>query len=117
MSETSPPPFVVEQVGDFTVVRLAGPKLGLEARDALYDLVETQGHHKLVLNFAKVRVLTSAPIGMLINLRNKLISTGGTLRFCQVSADVREILHLTSGEGLFSILETEQDAIDAPGRT
>lgn len=113
MSEAPPPPFLVENRGDFTVVRLTGPKIGPDSRESLYDLVENQGHGKLVLNFASVRVLTSAPIGMLVNLKNKLEAIGGTLRLCQVDPYIREILRLTAVEGIFSIHETEEDAIDS----
>jgi anti-anti-sigma factor len=113
MPESPPAAFSLENRGDFTIVRITGPKIGLDSRDSLYRLVESQGLKKLVLNFADVRVLTSAPIGMLVNLKNKLEAVGGTLRLCQVDADIREILRLTRVVGLFSIYETEQDAIDS----
>src|SRR5271166_5655354 len=111
MSEVPPPAPRVENRGDFTVVRLTGPKIGLDARESLYGLIEQQGVRKLVLDFDEVRVLTSAPIGMLVNLRSKLGAVGGMLVLCHVSPDIREILQLTSVEGLFSIVGTEQDAI------
>jgi anti-sigma B factor antagonist len=101
------------QVDDVTVVRLAGPKVGLDARESLYGLIDAQGAHKLVLNFERVKLLTSAPIGMLISLRNKAEARGGSVRFCHVDSDIRDILQLTAVEGLFPIFPTEQDAIDS----
>lgn len=111
MSEVPPPPFRIENQGDFTLVHLTGPKIGLEARESLYGLIEKHEIRKLVLNFDDVKVLTSSPIGMLVNLRNKMDAVGGMLILCHVSTDIREILRLTSVEGLFSILDTEQDVI------
>jgi anti-sigma B factor antagonist len=111
MSEVPPPPFRIETREDFTVVRLTGPKIGLEDRESLYGLIEQQGIRKLVLNFDDVKLLSSAPIGMLVDLRNRIGAVGGMLVLCQVSPDIREILRLTSVEELFSILDTENDVI------
>ena|SRR5271166_6166225 len=110
MSDVTPPPFRTEKRGEFTVVHLTGPKIELEARESLYRLIEQQAIQKLVLNLEDVKVLTSAPIGMLVNLRNKMGSVGGMLVLCRVSPDIREILRLTAVEELFTILDTEQDA-------
>ncbi len=110
MSEVSPPPFRTETRGEFTVVHLTGPKIELEARESLYGLIEQQAIRKLVLNLDDIKVLTSAPIGMLVNLRNKMRAVGGMLFLCRVSPDIREILQLTSVERLFFIVDTEQDA-------
>ena len=50
---------------------------------------------------------------MLVNLRNKVASAGGVVRFCQLDPDVQEIMRLTRIEGLFSIFANEQDARDS----
>ncbi len=113
MSQETSQPFTLEQTGTVTIVRFAGPKLGLAAREGLYDLVENQGRRQIVLNFASVQVLSSAPIGMLVTLKNKAEAVEGRVTLCQLDPDVREILKLTSVEGLFSIFDTEQAAIDS----
>ena len=113
MSADPAAPLSVEQRGEITVIRIAGPKLTLDSRDSLYRLVEVEGRKAVVLSLADVRVLTSAPIGMLINLKRKLESSGGALKLCDVSADIREILRLTSVEALFSIHGTTDDAVNA----
>jgi anti-sigma B factor antagonist len=113
VSEGTSQPFTVQQAGDVTIVRFAGPKLGLGAKEALYDLVETQGHRQLVLNFASVQYLSSAPIGMLVSLKNRADAAGGSVRLCQLDPDVKEILSLTAVLKLFSLYETEQAAIDS----
>jgi anti-sigma B factor antagonist len=111
MSEVPPPPFRTETRGDLTFVHLTGPKIGLEARESLYGLIEREGIRKLALNFDEVQVLSSAPIGMLVDLRNRIGAVKGMLVLCQVSPDIREILRLTSVEDLFSIVDTENDVI------
>jgi anti-sigma B factor antagonist len=114
MTDGVPDPLAVELRGEFAVVRITGPKIGLDSRDSLYRLAEAHGRRKLILNLADVRVLTSAPIGMLINLKRKLESAGGILRLCDVDPEIREILRLTSVEELFSFYATEEDALSAP---
>jgi len=113
MSEAIAPPLVLKTVDGITIVTFTGPKVGTEAREELYSLVETQGNRKLILNFENVRSLSSAPIGMLVNLRNQVASAGGLVRFCQLDPDVQEIMRLTRVEGLFSIFANEQDARDS----
>ena len=113
MSEAIAPPLILKTVDGITIVTFTGPKVGTEAREELYRLMETQGNRKLILNFENVRFLSSAPIGMLVNLMNKAASAGGAVRFCQLDPDVQEIMRLTRVEGLFSIFANEQDARDS----
>ncbi len=112
MSEAIAPPLILKTVDGITIVTFRGPKVGTEAREELYSLVETQGNRKLILNFENVRFLSSAPIGMLVNLRNK-VASAGQVRFCQLDPDVQEIMRLTRVEGLFSIFANEQNARDS----
>jgi anti-sigma B factor antagonist len=113
MSEAISPPLILKTVDGITIVTFTGPKVGTEAREELFRLMETQGNRKLILNFENVRSLSSAPIGMLVNLMNKAASAGGAVRLCQLDPNVQEILRLTRVEGLFSIFANEQDARDS----
>jgi len=113
MSEAIALPLILKTVDGITIVTFRGPKVGTEAREELYSLVETQGNRKLILNFENVRFLSSAPIGMLVNLMNKAASAGGLVRFCRLDPDVQEIMRLTRVESLFSIFANEQDARDS----
>ena len=51
MSEAIAPPLILKTVDGITIVTFRGPKVGTEAREELYSLVETQGNRKLILNF------------------------------------------------------------------
>lgn len=104
-------PFLVWQRGDVTAVRFLGPKIGLEDRESLYALVDIQGIKKLVLDFNDVKLLTSAPIGMLINLNKKAEAAGGRMALCHLRPDIREILSLCGVESLFAIYDSEDNAI------
>ena len=113
MSESNPPPLVLKNVAGITIATITSPKVGPDIREALYELFDKHAARKVILNFENVQFLSSAPIGMLVNLRNKLHSAGGSLILCRLSPDIREILQLTRVESFFSILDTEQDAIES----
>jgi anti-sigma B factor antagonist len=105
------PGFRVREAQGTLVVTFTGPKLPPGVGDPLYRLVEGGGHSRLVLNCENVRVLTSAPIGVLVNLGKKANAVGGAVRLCRLDPDVLEILRLTRTAGLFDVFDDEQDAI------
>jgi anti-anti-sigma factor len=83
----------------------------LEAREPLYELMEKEGHKRILLNFQNVRFISSAPIGVLINLNKKAQALGGKVKFCCLDPDIVDIFRLTSVLQLFDIYDTEEDAI------
>jgi anti-sigma B factor antagonist len=105
------PDFRLREAHGALVVTFAGPKLPFEVREPLYRMVEAEGRKNLVLNFENVRVLSSAPIGVLINLKKKTASVGGAVRLCGIDPDLLEILQLTHTANLFEIFDDEQAAI------
>jgi anti-sigma B factor antagonist len=113
MSQGSAEPFLVKDVKGIIVLTFNQPKISSELAPDLYGLVEGQEHPRLVLNFEQIRFLSSAPIGVLVNLRQKAEATGGSVSLCRLDPDIREILRLTSVESLFRIYDSEQDAIDS----
>jgi anti-anti-sigma factor len=113
MSDSTTHPLILRRVAGITIADISSSKIGLDARDALLELADKEPGQKIILNFQNIQILSSAPIGTLVNLRNQLNSSGGSLALCRLDADIREILQLTRVEDLFSIFETEQEAIDS----
>jgi anti-sigma B factor antagonist len=111
MSTTSAPHFLVKSINGVAVATFVNAKVVLEAREPLYDLVEKEGHKRIVLNFQNVRFISSAPIGVLINLTRKTAAVGGSVKFCCLDPDIVDIFRLTSVLQLFGIHDTEEDAI------
>jgi anti-anti-sigma factor len=110
-SQEEHPGFRLRQAPGALVVTFTGPKLSPEVGGPLDRLVEGGGHTRLVLNCENVRVLTSAPIGLLVSLGKKAGAVGGAVRLCRLDPDVLEILRLTRTAGLFQVFDDEQDAI------
>jgi anti-anti-sigma factor len=113
MSQSTGHPLILKNVAGITIAMIVDPKIGPDVRDALLELADKESGQKIILNFQNVQVLSSAPIGTLVNLRNQLDSAGGCLALCRLDADIREILQLTRVEDLFSIFDNEQAAIDS----
>jgi anti-sigma B factor antagonist len=111
MSPTSAPHFLVKSVNGVAIATFVNPKVVLEAREPLYELMEKEGHKRIILNFQNVRFISSAPIGVLINLKKKAEAVGGKVKFCCLDPDLVDIFRITSVLQLFDIYDTEEDAI------
>jgi anti-sigma B factor antagonist len=79
----------VEQVDDVTVVYFLDKRILDEPTiqaiaEQLFSLVDRDDRRKLLLNFSDVEYLSSAALGKLINLHNKLQAEKGKLAMCSV---------------------------------
>lgn len=111
MSQVPGQQFRLEVIGGVAVVRLAGPKLVVDASGPLYGLVDEGGHRKLLLDFAEIRFLSSAALAVLISLLRKVDAVGGQLKFCRLDPDLLELFRLTRMEELFAIHGDEREAL------
>ena len=111
MSESPAAHFTVRSVNDIVIATFTAPKVVLGMREPLYDLVEKDHHRRIILNFENVRFLSSAPIGVLFQLKKKVEAVGGTVRFCCVDPDIQDVFRITSIDRLFDIHANEADAI------
>ena len=111
MSESPAEHFTLKSTNGVTIATFVNPKIVLDVREPLYDLVETKGNRRIVLNFENVRFLSSAPIGVLIYFKKKVEAVGGTVRFCCVDPDILDVFRITSVDQLFDIYDSEADAL------
>ena len=104
----------VEQVADVTVVYFLDKRILDEPTiqviaEQLFRLVDQEDRRKLLLNFSDVEYLSSAALGKLINLHNKLQAQQGELVMCSVFAQILEVLAVTKFDKVFKIYP-DQDA-------
>jgi len=104
------------QVGDVGVVNfltsqvldeLNVQQLGQE----LNDLVEKRYMTKMVINFSKVRYLSSAVLGKLISLNKKINAQKGRLALCCINPDILQVFKITRLDKLIPIYDNEDDAV------
>ena len=81
--------------------------------DELTGLVDSRPNIKMVLNFRNVEHLSSAALGMLINLRNRVNEKDGQLRLSNIKPQIFEVFKITQLHKLFEIHETAAQAINA----
>jgi anti-sigma B factor antagonist len=115
---TAPKRLEINRVGDVAVVHFKDQKiiedLGIQQLgQELFNLVEIDGHTRLVLNFAAVDFLSSGALGKLIILEKKVAARGGTLKLCGIRPEIQEVFVLTKLNRLFDIREDEADALAA----
>jgi anti-sigma B factor antagonist len=109
---------ITRDVNGVTVIGFVDRKI-LEAAniqelgEELTSLVETEGHHQLLLDFTNVEFLSSAALNKLIILDRKVKGVGGRLKLCCLKPEIHEVFVITRLNQLFSIHDTEELALAA----
>lgn len=107
----------LESIEGVTVVSFVDTKIVTEENiqevgEQLYELVESQGHKTLLLNFGNVQYLSSAALGKLINLKKKVGAVKGQLKLCCIHPDLLEVFRITRLDQVFEIYGEEAQALD-----
>lgn len=109
--------FDIENIADVTVAKFLDKKILDEANiqvigSQLLDLVDKDGCRKVVLDFTNVEYLSSAALGKLITLYNKLVKTHkGKLRLCCIRPEILEVFQITQLTKMFDIRGTQDEAL------
>ncbi|GMU20305.1 MAG: hypothetical protein AMXMBFR13_04020 [Phycisphaerae bacterium] len=83
--------------------------------EELYQLVDAQARRKIILDFDKVRFLSSSALGVLITLHKKAQAIKGRVVLCNVRDEIRKIFKITSLDKLFEFHEHEEKALGSFG--
>lgn len=65
--------------------------------------IEKKDETHLLLNFMHVQYLSSAALTELIRINDAAKATGGSMRVCNVSADIEKVFKITNFDKLFDI--------------
>ena len=106
----------VEDVGDVAVVQFVDKKILDEQNiqligDDLFRLVDELGRRKLLLNFSNVDFMSSAALGKLIRLHQRLTQVGGKLVLCNIAKDILQVFVLTKLDKMLKIVKDEQTGL------
>ena len=117
MSTASRRHLSTETIDGVTVVSFVETKIVTEENiqevgDQLYQLVDVEAKHQLLLNFGNVRYLSSAALGKLINLKKKVGAVKGKLKLCCIHPDLLEVFRITRLDQVFEIYPDEQAALN-----
>jgi len=117
MSTTPRKPRVtVEDVGDVAVVHFVDKKILDEQNiqmigDDLFRLVEELGRRKMLLNFSNVEFMSSAALGKLIRLHQRMTQVGGKVILCHIAKDILTVFKLTKLDKMLKIVADEQTGL------
>jgi anti-anti-sigma factor len=111
---------LIQRVGEVTVVdlqeaRILDASLVEQLGQELYRLVDGMNRKKLILDFSKVRFLSSAAISVLLVLRKKVAAVRGTLVICGLRRELKEVFDIMNINKLFKFCVDEQEAMKALG--
>lgn len=106
----------VSTSGQVTVVAFADSKIIDEEEiqelgRELGELVERDGHKKLVLNFGRVEFMSSAALGKLISFEKKVRQHKADLILTNIRPEIYEVFAITKLTKLFKIKDDEADAL------
>ncbi len=116
----SAPKLLIHTMRDVTVVNFEDSSILDTAQveaigNQLYELVDVRCTKKLILDFSKVRFLSSSALGVLINLRTKCNAIKGTLVICSLRADLMKVFEITNLKKLFTFCPGEKEALESFG--
>jgi anti-sigma B factor antagonist len=114
----STPPISVSHYKDIRIVEFTNNRILDEANikeigDGLAGLIEEAGNPKLLLDFGTVDHLSSAALGMLINVNKKVKEQNGQLRLTNIKQQIYEVFVITKLNKLFRILPTRAEGLSS----
>ncbi len=80
--------------------------------DEISSIIDDQDSPQLVVSFANVEHLSSAALGTLITIHNKVKARSGQLRLAKIDPQIYEVFVITKLNKLFNIHDTSQEALD-----
>ena len=115
MAETIPPLSVTEEKGiriiEFTNSKILDEANIAEIGNTLGAIIDENENPKLLLDFSTVDHLSSAALGMLINVNNRVRQKNGQLRLANIKPQIFEVFVITKLNKLFKILPTRTEAL------
>ena len=95
---------------DFQEARLLDAYQIESVAQQLYKLVDQMDRKKLIVDFSKVQLLSSAAIGMILNLHNKSKAIKGKLVLCGMRNDIKKIFEIMKLTKLLKIVSDANEA-------
>jgi anti-sigma B factor antagonist len=100
-------------VVEFTENKILDELSIAEIGQALTGLAQAKDRPKILLDFSNVDHLTSAALGMLINVNNRVREHNGQLRLSNIKPQIMEVFVITKLSRLFKILPTRAEALSS----
>jgi anti-sigma B factor antagonist len=111
-------PLAVSKVKDVAVVEFTNNKILDETvleeiRSGLNGLVEAATVPKLLLDFSNVDYMSSAALGLLINVNKAIKDKNGQLRLSNIKPQIFEVFVTTKLNKVFKVFDTRPEAMES----
>ena len=102
-----------EQVGEVTVMRLAGhiDELGADAVSAELDRNIEAGNHRIIFDLGEVLFMGSTGLGQIMRAYRAVKSEGGYIKVANPQPLIADLFKLTKLDKLISICPTLEEAL------
>lgn len=116
---TGPKPRLnVRTMGQVTVVSFADRMLVnedaiREVGEQLEEVARSPDVVNLLLDFRDVRFMSSSLLGLMLPLLRGIERRGGKMKLCNVAPSLKEVFTVSRLDRLFSLYETDTEAVDA----
>jgi anti-sigma B factor antagonist len=78
---------------------------------SLMPLIEQNPGIQLIIDFDKVKFLTSSVLGLLIRISKKVYEANGKLRLCAITPKIQEVFRITRLDKIFEIYPDWEEAM------
>ncbi len=95
--------FLDRNILDEANIQIIGEEIG--------GLVDAEAKPKLLISFQNVEHLSSAALGALITINQRVRAKSGQLRLADIDPQIYEVFVITRLNKIFSIHETSEDAV------
>jgi len=80
--------------------------------DEISAIIDDRDQPRLVVSFANVEHLSSAALGTMITINNKIRQKNGDLRLADIDPQIYEVFVITKLNKLFNIHDSSQEALE-----
>ncbi len=113
---------MTHQMRDVTVVNLHDSSIldtqqVDELGEELNKLVDERACKKIVIDFSKVKFLSSSALGVLIRMQKKAREIKGRVILCGLKKELLQVFKITSLDKLFEFTDNEEQALAVFGVT
>ena len=98
-------------IGRFVTPDLLDDETIDEIGEHLNDLIKRGGCRRLVLQFGAVRRISSHMLGELVVLLKRMLTAGGCVVICALVPELRNTFNLLRLDRIFTIRDTDEEAV------
>lgn len=103
-----------EKIGNFSVLKIKG-RIDTIHSSVLEDEVNKQfdnGEKNLIFNCAGMNYISSSGLRVFLVAQKKAMALKGKLLLCNMQPSIQEIFRISGFSNLFSIFETQEEALE-----